>query len=226
MAGCHDTQEGSRRHTEWTFAIPRTQRIESTMSFHQLESAIECFAATCGIHVSHGELPPGTVGEFTGTTVTMNSTYPVDERVYYLVHALGSIVLWSLDRQAVQRMFDQLRAAKEHKDRDPAELERRIRAFRDFETESSELGASMLSELGFPEAVGSYTNFMRADLESITQFHRTGTAPVWREFFARWNDDVAAGRRTVEPYTPRPVPGFQAVPIERQEILQAQSEQQ
>jgi hypothetical protein len=195
------------------------------MDFHQLEAAIRRWAAERGIQVSHRELPAGTAGEFTGVAATMNSSYPAEERVYYLVHALGSIVLWSLDRAAVQQMFDGLRSAKKHKDRDPAELERRVREFRKFETESSELALSILAELNFTEVVPLYTNFMQADLESITQFHRTGKAPVWREFFARWNEEIAAGRRTVEPFTPRPVPDFRAVPIERQEILRAQTEQ-
>jgi len=196
------------------------------MDFQSLEDAIERWAAARGIRVSRRELPAGTAGEFTGTAVAMNHGYPVAERVFYLVHALGSIVLWSLDREAVQQMFDRLRAAKTHKDQDPAELERRIRAFRDFETESSELAVWLLEELGFPESVSPYTNFLRADLESITQFHRTGKAPVWREFFARWNEEAAAGRRAVESFTPRPIPDFQALQIERQEILQAQSQQQ
>jgi hypothetical protein len=64
---------------------------------------------------------------------------------------------------------------------------------------------------------------MRADLEALTEYHRTGKAPVWRDFFALWNADVASGRRVVTPYTPKPLPAFTPVAIERQEILQKQA---
>jgi hypothetical protein len=118
-------------------------------------------------------------------------------------------------------MFDELRDAKKAR-ADPARLERAIAAYRDFETESSEFAVWLLGELGHAGAVPSYTNFMRADLEALTAFHRTGVAPAWRDFFACWNEDVAAGRRDVEPFRPKPLPPFTAVPIERQEILQTQ----
>jgi len=47
---------------------------------------------------------------------------------------------------------------------------------------------------------------MRADLEAMTEFHRTGRAPVWHDFFSRWTADVAAGRRYLEPFQVQPIP--------------------
>jgi hypothetical protein len=82
----------------------------------------------------------------------------------------------------------------------------------------------MLAEISHSDVIPSYTNFMRADLEALTEFHHTGKAPVWREFFARWNAEVARGDRRVPPFEPKPVPPFQPVRTERQEILQEQGD--
>jgi hypothetical protein len=43
---------------------------------------------------------------------------------------------------------------------------------------------------------------------------------VWDDFFARWNEAVAAGLRKVPPFHPKPLPTFTPVRIENQEILQ------
>ena len=55
-------------------------------------------------------------------------------------------------------------------------------------------------------------------------FHRTGEAPVWKDFFARWNEDVRSGARTVPPFPPRPIPPFQPAKIPKQEIVQEDDE--
>jgi hypothetical protein len=81
---------------------------------------------------------------------------------------------------------------------------------------------SILRELGAESDIAAYTNFMRADLEAMTQFHETGQPPVWREFFAHWNAQLATGERSVPPFEARPVGSFQAVRIEKQAILQQQ----
>jgi len=135
---------------------------------------------------------------------------------------LGSIVRWSLSRDAVQQLFDELRDSKETKQERAQRFEKAIQQYRDFETESSEFAVWILVQLGYGDAVGTYSNFMRADLESMTQFHRTGQAPVWRKFFEQWNRDVAIGRRHVELFSPKPIPDFQPVKTENQEILQRQ----
>ena len=121
-------------------------------------------------------------------------------------------------------MFDELRSAKASKTSNPAGLKMAIDRFRGFEIESSQLAVWLLEKLGFPDAVRLYANFMRADLESITQYHRAGKAPVWRTFFARWNEEVRAGLRRVEPFHPQEIPHFTPRTIERQEILQEQGD--
>lgn len=77
----------------------------------------------------------------------------------------------------------------------------------------------MLTELGHQPAVPPYSTFMRADLDALTEFHRTGRAPIWRDFFARWRH---AHRHDADPYHPKPVPAFTPTPVEVQEILQRQ----
>ncbi len=103
-------------------------------------------------------------------------------------------------------------------------MNRQSRLFRAFETESSEFAVWLLAELGHGDVIPSYTNFMRADLEALTEFHRTGKAPVWRDFFARWNEETADGRRLVLPYQAKQVPPFDPVRIEKQEVLQEQGD--
>ena len=73
-----------------------------------------------------------------------------------------------------------------------------------------------------PFSTALNTNFMRADLEALTEFHRSGHAPVWRDFFARWNEEVNSNRKKVIPFTPKPVPAFKPMQFERQEVLQKQ----
>jgi hypothetical protein len=133
----------------------------------------------------------------------------------------ASIVRWSLSKPRVQSMFDNLRVAK----KDPGDkhrLERAIDAYRAFEIESSEFAVALLSEVGEREVIPFYTNFMRADLEALTEYHRTGQAPIWRDFFDTWNENVAANRQIVAPFPPKPIPSFKPTTIETQEIIQKQ----
>lgn len=191
------------------------------------DSLQDCYQAICewatmhGIQVKGEELPPGKAGEFDGLNVTMNREYEAEERVYYLIHALGSIVLWSLNSAGVAEMFSELRDAKSKKADDPARFETAIAKYRDFEVEASKLAVWLFGQLGQRENVSPYTNFMRADLEAMTGFHRTSIAPVWSKFFDRWNHEVASGSRRVVPFDPKPIRPFQPVPIEQQEILHA-----
>jgi hypothetical protein len=190
------------------------------IAFQQVIEALRQWCQANGIQMQERSLPSQQAGEFTGTAIVMNRDFPPEDRLYYLVHALGSIVRWSLSRDAVQRMFDELRDAKEQQDAQPQRFARAVAAYRAFETESSEFAVWLLREVGHAETIPAYTIFMRADLESMTQFHRTGHAPKWGDFFRQWRDDVAAGRRRIEPYQPKPIPPFQPVTTERQEILQ------
>jgi hypothetical protein len=180
------------------------------------------WAESRGIKVSLRRLAAGKAGEFNGVSATVNSDYAVDERCWYFAHALGSIVRWSLSRDAIQAMFNELRDARKQRDADPARLEKAIEQYRAFEIEASELAVWLFGELGHMEVIGAYTTFMRADLEALTIFHRTGKAPVWRDFFADWKRGVADGRIEVVPFRSKPIPAFVPVRIENQEILQRQ----
>ncbi len=192
-------------------------------SFERLYQDIRAWAETQGIFVGEQQLDAKKAGVFNGVSATMNSDYSAEERSYYLIHALGSMVRWSLSQPAVQAMFNELRDAKKDREADRDRLERAIEQYRTFEIESSEFAVWLLAELGHADVTPSYTNFMRADLESLTQYHRTGQAPVWRDFFAGWNDEVAHGRRQVASFTAKPIPPFLPVQVEKQEILQKQS---
>lgn len=192
------------------------------IAFEKVYQDILYWAQLCCIRVRDARLPAGTAGKFNGISATMNSAYSVEERTYYLVHALGSMVRWSVAPVSIQKMFDRLRDAKKKKDVDPARLEQAIDRYRAFETQSSEIAVWLLAYVEWSEVIPSYTNFMSADLEALTQFHRTGKAPVWRVFFARWNKEVASGARQVEPFRPKRISHFKPVKIETQEILQEQ----
>ena len=194
-----------------------------TTAFEEVYREARAWAEAHGIKVEQRRLKAQKAGQFDGQSVTMNSEYGPEERLCYLVHALGSMVRWALSRAAVQEMFDELRAARKTRETDPARLEAAIARYRAFEIESSEFAVWLLAELGHAEAVPSYTNFMRADLEALSEFNRDGRAPVWRDFFARWNEEASQGRRQVLPFRPKPIPPFDPVRIENQEILQEQS---
>lgn len=196
-----------------------------TVVFDRVYRDVESWAQAHGIRIRHDTLKREKVGAFDGLSATMNSEYGTEERTYYLAHALGSIVRWSLSQPAVQEMFDELREAKKNRGPEPERLERAIERYRAFEVESSQFAVWLLGELGHSNAIFSYTNFMRADLEALSEFHRRGRAPVWRDFFSRWNEEVASGRRRVEPYRPKAIPPFSPMRIENQEILQEQGGQ-
>ncbi len=191
--------------------------------FDDLYLAIREWAGQHGIHSSEQPLPRGRAAEFKGTSVTLNVDYSTEEKCYYLAHSLGSIAIWCAE-PGVQKMFDELRSAKEAKESNPLRLEAAIDRFRAFEIESSEMAVWLLDKLGFAAAISPYTNFMRADLESMTQFQRAGRAPVWRIFFARWNEEVRSGKRKVESFHLQPMPDFQPHAIEQQQVLQEQGD--
>jgi hypothetical protein len=191
-----------------------------TSQFECVYPDVEHWCQAHGIELQQRSLSPEKAGEFNGLRVVMNLDYDLEQRLYYLMHAVGSIILWSRTVSAVQQVFDELRDAKETKETDSHRLQQAIERFRAFESESSELAVWLFGDLGHAGVIRSYTNFMRADLEAITEFHRTGRAPIWRVFFEAWNADVAAGRRRVDSFSPKPIPPFRPVEIENQEILQ------
>ena len=80
-------------------------------------------------------------------------------------------------------------------------------------------GGRSLADLGYGWAVPGYTTFFRADLAAVEEYHRSGVAPVRREFYPRWKEKAVRGVVRVEPFEPRPVPAFRAIPIPTQEVL-------
>ena len=183
---------------------------------------IVSWAQSAGIHVADTLLERGKAGWFDGISVTMNNAYPAAERLFYLVHALGSIVIWSVAQELVQGLFDELREAKRHKETENERFERAVGCYSRFEIRSSSYAVTLLHDLDCAALTGRYSNFMRADLETMTEFHRSGQAPVWREFFLRWNMEVESGKRQIEPFESQPIPAFRPIQIEKQEILQQQ----
>lgn len=192
------------------------------VDYEALYQAVRQWCEAHGISVREQSLSRERAGEFDGISATLNGGYSVEERALYLAHTAGSIVRWCSDKQNVEEMFRDLHHATAGKGRDPAELEPAVLRYHAFEADTSRLAVQLLTELGFSEAIAAYTNFMRADLEAMTQFHRTGRAPVWNTFFSTWNERIAAGQICAAPFPPRPLPHFRPERIPLQRIQQQQ----
>lgn len=197
---------------------------DGTPDFAEAVRRLRRRAEDYGIRVKVERLGPDTPGRFDGLSITSNETYGPAETYYYLAHALGSVVRWSLDPDPWRAMFEELDAAKANRHGDPVRLERALERYRAYEDGASEYAVWLLQDLGMAAVVPPYNNFGRADIESMVEYHRTGRQPVWRDFFARWNAEVARGERQVLPYVPRPVPPFRPAPMRPQEIRQEQGE--
>jgi hypothetical protein len=173
-----------------------------------------------GIRVEQADLDDEVPGVFDGPTITLNREYDAVERAFYLAHSIGSIAEWSLRLDRSKQVLDALKHAKQVRKSDEAPFQRALADYLAFEIRTWELATWLLPETGHGEFVTAFTTFGRADLESMRIFHSTGKAPVWREFFAQWNDEVHRGTRTIEPFVARPIPQFKAVRIPEQEIVQ------
>lgn len=220
LMGRADDQHAKLNALRLRLAKELLQDWDRDVHCHEFEQALAAWAKGCGVEFAHRQFAAGKAGEFDGTTLTLNSAYGPRERLFYGVHALGSIAIWSRDRAMVQSMFDELRDAKKRRSEEPTRLAAAIERYRKFETESSEHAVWILSHIGATSEIPDYSNQMRADLEAMTQFHEIGTAPVWDEFFTRWNREIASGERSVETFKMKAVECFQAQRIEKQEILQ------
>ncbi len=174
----------------------------------------------CGVRVLARPLGFETTGIFDGLSITTNTSYDLETRCHNIAHSFGHIAQWSLDYPARQRLYDDLHAAKANKAADPATLEQVLLRFRAYEEEASAYAAWLLADTGNRAALPAFTNFARADIETIVAFHRDGMAPIWHEFFEGWNRDVTAGRRQVQPFEPKPIPPFAPRTIEPQEVIQ------
>ena len=181
-------------------------------------------AARYGIKVGHADLDEKVPGEFDGPTITLNKEYDAAERAFYLAHSIGSIAEWSIHFDRSRQVFDELRQAKRERTSNAARLQRALSAYLAFENTTWEFAVWLLEDTGHGRFVAAFTNFGRADMEAMRVFHTTGKAPVWREFFAQWNEQVRQGSRTLTPLAARPIPEFQAVKIPKQEIVQEDDE--
>jgi hypothetical protein len=173
-----------------------------------------------GIRVGQAKLSDEVPGEFDGLSITLNQEYDAVERAFYLAHSIGSIAEWSLDFDQSNRIFRELERAKQHAATDAARFNRWLDAYLAFENRTWQFATGLLQDTGHSRFIPAFSNFGRADMEAMRQFHTTGQAPVWRDFFAAWNEQVRRGVRTIEPFAARPIPDFQAVKIPQQEIVQ------
>lgn len=190
------------------------------MTFKDLERDLVEAARRYDIHVRLVDLDDDVPGEFDGPTIKLNKTYDAAERAFYLAHSIGSIAEWSLQPERSEQVMRGLRQAKAAAKTDANRLQPAVQAYLAFENRTWELAAWLLENLGYVNLVPAFTNFGRADMEAMRIFHTTGRAPVWKEFFAGWNEQVRHGQRTVAPFSPREIPAFRAISIPKQEIVQ------
>jgi hypothetical protein len=174
------------------------------------------YGITVGQQPLDGEVP----GRFDGPTIVLNQDYDPTERAFYLAHSIGSIAQWSLERERSEQIFRELKAAKQKRETAASSFAQALAAYLDFEETTWERSVWLLGDLEHNAFILAFTNFGRADMESMRIFHSTGKAPVWRDFFAGWNDEIRRGARKVEPLVPRSIPDFRAIKIPEQEIVQ------
>jgi hypothetical protein len=173
-----------------------------------------------GIAVEQAELPEDVPGKFDGPTITLNKHYDATERAFYLAHSIGSIAEWSLQAEQSNQVMQELRQAKRARKGDSARFDRALGAYLAFETRTWERAVWLFNDTRNEEFIDAFSNFGRADLESMRIFHTSGKAPVWRDFFKAWNEQVARGQKTVTSFARRPIPDFHAIKIPEQEIVQ------
>jgi hypothetical protein len=187
--------------------------------FRRLHAELVERAGAYGVRVIDRSLPAETPAIFDGPTVALDPAYDAESRCHYLAHALGSIAQWATDGARSRAVFGELHAAEDARAADPERFDRAVAAHLAFEERSSGHAVWLLADIGHAWAVPAYTLFFRADLVAVAEYHRTGVAPVWREFFPRWKEKVARGEVEVRPFEPRPVPPFRAAPIPTQEVV-------
>jgi hypothetical protein len=192
------------------------------MDFGRLFTDLCRRAGDYGVRVVSRALPPETPAAFDGPTVALDPGYDLESRCYYLAHALGSTCQWSTATAATHAVFNELHAAEASRRTDPGRFERAVVEHLAFEERSSGNAVWLLADVGHAGAVPGYTTFFRADLAAVEEYHRSGVAPVWREFYPAWKERVARGAVTVRPFEPRPVPAFRAIPIPEQDVLREQ----
>lgn len=184
--------------------------------FHDLKGYIVAYGVAVPLKTMDVETP----GEFDGLSIAINPLHHPESRSYYLAHAFGSIVQWSTDFKAAEKVFKELRAATRSRQQQPDRFEEALKAYCRFEQTSSEHAVWMFEQIGCRRAIRPYTVFFRADLAAMTIFHRTGHSPRWPQFYAQWKRRAKSGDVWVKPFTPKPFSRFQPVRIEQQAVWQ------
>lgn len=190
------------------------------MSHTDLYGSLRKRAEAYGIAVGEKPLGGDEAGKFDGLSITINTDTDAAEQPFFLAHSIGSIVRWSLAHHESASIYAELRRAKKTRDQDPGRFEKALAGFCAFEEAASQHAVWLLGAVGRGDAVAPYTTFARADLDAILEFHRTGTAPHWSRFFARWKQRQARGEVVARPYQPQAIPPFRPSKIETQEIVQ------
>jgi hypothetical protein len=189
--------------------------------YDRLKARIESF----GTAVIARRLGLETTGIFDGLSITTNTGYDLETRCYNIAHSFGHIVQWSVDQPRCQALYNQLHAAKANKIADPEALHRALKGFRQYEEEASQYATWLLTVTGNAEAIPTFVNFSRADMEAIVAFHRDGAAPVWHRFFADWKAQAAQQELPVPAFEAKPIPRFTPVHIAAQEVIQEVGDQ-
>lgn len=175
------------------------------------------FIASHSIDIREKKMDAEKPGEFDGPTISINLKHDLQALCFYLAHSFGSIYQWSTDFERAQKVFNELRDAKEAAG---GEFERALEAWQTFEQTSSDHAVWVLGQIGHAEAIAPYTVFFTADIEAMTVYHGTGKEPRWPDFFADWKRKVESGDIRIDPFRPKPVARFRPVRIEKQEVLQ------
>jgi hypothetical protein len=183
-------------------------------NWHTTYDRLAAAVGARGVHVRESALGTHTPCTFDGLSITTSTDCDRQTNCHGLAHAFGHVIQWSTDRAGHQALYDELYTAKAAGD--AARLDAALARFRQYEEEASEYAVGLLTECGCADAVPAFTTFARADIEAIVDFHRTGTLPDWPQFFAEWCRGEDPGPTLVC----RPVPTFQPLPMEAQEVIQ------
>jgi hypothetical protein len=184
----------------------------------RLDAALRRWAEDHGVRVLDRDLGPEKPGAFDGPTIVLNPGYGIETRCFVLAHSIGSVVVWTLEKDRSQRVYDELREAKKTRT-DRGRYDRALADWSAFEEATHECAVGLLRELRHDWAIEPYTEFARADLEMMLAFHREGRAPVWREFFAAWRERLARGEVEARTFKVRTIPPeFRPVHFPPQEV--------
>jgi hypothetical protein len=188
--------------------------------FENLFQDLQRYIVGYGVRVPLKTMDVQKPGEFDGLSITINPIHDAEARSYYLAHAFGSIIQWSTDFKAAEKVFQDLRKAAGRRKEAPDRFEEALKAYQRFEQTSSEYAVWLLEQIGHRNAIRPYTVFFRADIEAMTIFHRTHHSPRWPEFYTQWKRRVKSGNLWIEPFRPRTFGRFRPVRVEQQEMQQ------